>query len=58
MGRTDDVYSLMRFLDSWHIDVRNLASSCREGLEKLKPELHDSIQKGVNFVHNPPAPKK
>jgi hypothetical protein len=24
---------------------------CREGLEKLKAELHDSIQKGVQFVH-------
>jgi len=30
----------------------------REGLEKLKSELHESIQKGVKFVQNPPAPKK
>jgi len=30
----------------------------REGLEKLKSELHGSIEKGVQFVHNPPAPKK
>jgi malate dehydrogenase len=27
----------------------------REGLEKLKSELHDSIQKGVQFVHTPPT---
>lgn len=30
----------------------------REGMEKLKSELQGSIEKGVNFVHNPPAPKK
>jgi malate dehydrogenase len=25
----------------------------REGLEKMKAELHGSIEKGVNFVHKP-----
>lgn len=46
------------FLAFAHTDMGKLVSSCREGLEKLKSELHESIQKGVKFVQNPPAPKK
>lgn len=51
----DEVFKILAFP---HTDMSKLASSCREGLEKLKPELDDSIQKGVKFVQNPPAPKK
>eukprot|EP00798_Chlamydomonas_sp_ICE-L_P025034 gene25034-10680_t len=34
------------------------SSGVAQGLEALKPELMGSIKKGVDFVANPPAPKK
>ena len=61
MDRTDRhllIDAVFKFLAFAHTDMSKLASSCREGMEKLKSELHDSIQKGVKFVQNPPAPKK
>eukprot|EP01024_Parvocaulis_polyphysoides_P065087 TRINITY_DN7584_c0_g1_i1.p2 TRINITY_DN7584_c0_g1~~TRINITY_DN7584_c0_g1_i1.p2 ORF type:complete len:268 (-),score=39.70 TRINITY_DN7584_c0_g1_i1:329-1036(-) len=40
-----------------YFPLGNMSDSEKQGLEKMKEELKGSIEKGINFVKNPPQPK-